>query len=121
MHDPDARSVTRAAEHSANEGHGHVRPRPDGVRARCGGPGICSACSHEQWAIGGSEAVIVPQAPGVSGTGAGWPPQMKAEAYLARVRARELIQIREIVDEALNWDDPADARTALTRIKEITG
>lgn len=30
-----------------NTGHGHVRPRPDGVKARCGGPGICNECSRE--------------------------------------------------------------------------
>lgn len=30
-----------------NTGHGHVRSRPDGVRARCGGPGICLECSQE--------------------------------------------------------------------------
>lgn len=30
-----------------NTGHGHVRPRSDGVKARCGGPGICSECSAE--------------------------------------------------------------------------
>lgn len=28
-------------------GHGHVTPRPDGFRARCGGPGICETCSRE--------------------------------------------------------------------------
>lgn len=33
---------------SRNEGHGHVWPRPDGVRARCGGPGICDVCSKDQ-------------------------------------------------------------------------
>lgn len=33
---------------SGNRGHGHVNPRPDGVRARCGGPGFCAECSHEQ-------------------------------------------------------------------------
>lgn len=31
----------------ANSGHGHVRPRPDGVKARCGGPAICSECALE--------------------------------------------------------------------------
>jgi hypothetical protein len=31
-----------------NFGHGHVRPRADGARARCGGPGLCSECSQEQ-------------------------------------------------------------------------
>lgn len=28
-------------------GHGHVFPRPDGAKARCGGPGICPMCSAE--------------------------------------------------------------------------
>jgi hypothetical protein len=28
-------------------GHGHVFPRPDGVKARCGGPGLCSVCGAE--------------------------------------------------------------------------
>jgi hypothetical protein len=31
-----------------NTGHGHVRPRPDGVRVRCGGPGMCNECSIER-------------------------------------------------------------------------
>ena len=28
-------------------GHGHVTPNANGSRARCGGPGICPACSVE--------------------------------------------------------------------------
>lgn len=35
-------------EHPDILGHGHVRPRRDGVKARCGGPGICAACSREK-------------------------------------------------------------------------
>jgi len=35
------------AEHP-NSGHGHVFPRPDGVKARCGGPGLCKECSRDQ-------------------------------------------------------------------------
>lgn len=31
----------------SNTGHGHVTPRPDGVKARCGGPGLCNQCSRE--------------------------------------------------------------------------
>lgn len=30
-----------------NTGHGHVWPRPDGVKARCGGPGICEECASD--------------------------------------------------------------------------
>lgn len=28
-------------------GHGHVTPNPDGTKARCGGPAICSKCALE--------------------------------------------------------------------------
>jgi hypothetical protein len=28
-------------------GHGHVVPRPDGAKARCGGPALCSVCAKE--------------------------------------------------------------------------
>lgn len=28
-------------------GHGHVIPRPDGAKARCGGPALCSVCAIE--------------------------------------------------------------------------
>lgn len=31
-----------------NTGHGHVFPRADGVRARCGGPGLCKECSVDK-------------------------------------------------------------------------
>lgn len=35
MHNPD------------NTGHGHVFPRPDGVKARCGGPAFCKVCASD--------------------------------------------------------------------------
>jgi hypothetical protein len=28
-------------------GHGHVIPRADGARARCGGPNLCRVCALE--------------------------------------------------------------------------
>ena len=37
-----------------NGGHGHVTPRPDGQKARCGGPKICRVCAIELAAQGGS-------------------------------------------------------------------
>lgn len=30
-----------------NRGHGHVLPRPDGFKARCGGPTQCAVCASE--------------------------------------------------------------------------
>lgn len=30
-----------------NTGHGHVWPRPDGTRMRCGGPTICRTCASD--------------------------------------------------------------------------
>lgn len=30
-----------------NSGHGHVVPRPDGMKARCGGPALCPVCRKE--------------------------------------------------------------------------
>ena len=28
-------------------GHGHVTPNANGLKARCGGPGICNTCAQE--------------------------------------------------------------------------
>lgn len=39
-----------------NSGHGHVWPRPDGVKMRCGGPAMCREC--------GADAAIVAAAKG---------------------------------------------------------
>ncbi len=30
-----------------NTGHGHVWERPDGLKARCGGPNLCRECSAD--------------------------------------------------------------------------
>lgn len=40
----------------SNTGHGHVWPRPDGVKARCGGPGMCKACALDASRFGQSMA-----------------------------------------------------------------
>ena len=46
-------------ERRENSGHGHVYPRPDGVRARCGGPGLCVECSRDKVRKDRAEAAAV--------------------------------------------------------------
>lgn len=36
---------------NSNTGHGHVWKRPDGMKARCGGPGMCAECSRDKAAL----------------------------------------------------------------------
>lgn len=38
------RAVARG---ESNTGHGHVWPRPDGLKARCGGPVLCAECARD--------------------------------------------------------------------------
>lgn len=54
--DPREFAAARAKQidmqsNGANVGHGHVTPRPDGVKARCGGPPFCSVCARELAAV----------------------------------------------------------------------
>ena len=35
-------------EPTANTGHGHVWSRPDGLKARCGGEGLCKVCDEQR-------------------------------------------------------------------------
>jgi hypothetical protein len=40
-------------------GHGHVVPNPDGSKARCGGPAICSECAREAGARANASSVDI--------------------------------------------------------------
>jgi hypothetical protein len=48
---PSQKVLEQAAEVLSSKtdcGHGHVFPRPDGYKARCGGPTLCQLCSRDQ-------------------------------------------------------------------------
>lgn len=45
-----------------NSGHGHVFPRPDGVKARCGGPAICPVCAQDLGALQADQRLAQPAA-----------------------------------------------------------
>lgn len=42
-----ANAHARSSLPGTNSGHGHVWPRPDGIKARCGGVGLCKICSAD--------------------------------------------------------------------------
>jgi hypothetical protein len=39
--------TTSADRIGTNTGHGHIWERPDGIKMRCGGPGICKECTQD--------------------------------------------------------------------------
>lgn len=43
-----AEHLVRQLDGRADVRHGHVTPRVDGIKARCGGPGLCKICQREQ-------------------------------------------------------------------------
>ncbi|HEJ1756059.1 hypothetical protein JEV26_10835 [Pseudomonas aeruginosa] len=69
----------------ANVGHGHVFPRADGVKMRCGGPGLCSECTADA---------------------------SRARAALAQ-RSEFHQHLKECADEVATW--PSYKREALTQ------
>ncbi|HHW2792196.1 hypothetical protein ACM79O_27900 [Pseudomonas aeruginosa] len=69
----------------ANVGHGHVFPRADGVKMRCGGPGLCSECAADA---------------------------SRARAALAH-RSEFHQHLKECADEVATW--PSYKREALTQ------
>lgn len=98
---------------TTNTGHGHVVPRPDGVKARCGGPGLCAVCSDEErrqrfasTALETSEDEALPYVPSAPLVAVG----DNAEPMDAE-RWAELYRLREAVkgpDGFATWQEAAE-------------
>ncbi|MCK2122073.1 DUF1382 family protein [Pseudomonas sp. PNPG3] len=44
---PQSTLEPEPTRYGTNSGHGHVWARPDGLKAKCGGPGLCGACTSD--------------------------------------------------------------------------
>ena len=72
-----------------NTGHGHVRPRPDGVKARCGGPGICAECSRDRAELRDDPLLSAAHGSGAAATPPQEPSSPSMRERLARAMAGE--------------------------------
>ena len=86
--------------------HGHVRPRPDGIKARCGGEGMCPTCKEERDLLNGVAAQ----------------PYQETDAEYARSVARSNGRRPTIGDSVeFGSDHHTDKGPASATIKEING
>lgn len=53
-------TVTRIG---TNTGHGHAWDRPDGAKARCGGPGMCQPCAADKALVDSETATTTDRCP----------------------------------------------------------
>jgi hypothetical protein len=95
-HPADAVSPAATLVTDRNVGHGHVFPRPDGRRAKCGGPPLCRECTRDQSLAAAVEEV---RRDGVA--------RLRALAErLSRPEPLRRKEIREVLAAALRDLDP---------------
>lgn len=78
----------------ANVGHGHVFPRADGVKMRCGGPGLCSECTADA-----SRARAALAQPSPAQAEQHWP-KLEKPAQVGAIRFRAGLSSRLVVEAA---------------------
>lgn len=61
-----------AATDAGNWGHGHVYVRPDGARARCGGPALCAECAKDAARKAASEGAYFDGSTPTAGSTEAW-------------------------------------------------
>lgn len=59
---PDALDLAIKAimpDYFTDKGHGHIWPRPDGTKARCGGPALCVQCARDAGMLKDARDILV--------------------------------------------------------------
>ena len=87
-------------------GHGHVWPRPDGAKARCGGPRLCVKCARDR-------ALYQPTTDGGSPM-----PNVQTTRTTKLAGGGEgptLAELRAFLDSATDWADTSTVRFASSR------
>jgi hypothetical protein len=49
------KEIEKLRQEATEHPHGHVRPRKDKSKARCGGPGLCPVCRTEKQMVAAGE------------------------------------------------------------------
>lgn len=104
-----------------NDGHGHVRPRLDGARMRCGGPRLCKVCQAEltvtpnPWdLVRGLLAAVEVALPSVLAQ------RDDALATIERLRERVGIEVRDREQWEGNAEDRDELRATVDRVQAQT-
>lgn len=118
---PDTnRPINQPGAPGRNTGHGHVFPRPDGVRARCGGPSLCTKCRADAARKAAAEQSATDEVAALRafvGAFDEWEaaqPGQHTELYMALRRARTALDTLPRVDDA-----PAPAEGEIRRDQPI--
>lgn len=97
-------------------GHGWVRPNPDGLKARCGGPSICPVCRREQAALSADPGLELAAA--AEAALAAFAPKPARVAHASDALLSQADELRERADELRAEADRMEARTAaITRLR----
>lgn len=106
--------VVPHAEEAYQFGHGHVTPRPDGYKARCGGPAMCHVCQAEQARLPETR-MEPPPMPAVKPARVATAPTMSEVAHGLRVTRAE---IDLIVSDPMSADHVEVSKRALRRWRD---
>lgn len=111
-YDLDREYLRRQLGAGLHTGHGHIRPHPDGTKARCGGPALCEQCAGELDQVL-MEALAPMLTTLLEGVGGG------LIDYQNEPRRRRLVRIASRALAELDADDLDDV--GLVRLEQAVG